>query len=285
MRSPIILVRVIPNTNSTTYSVPMRARTADDFLKELKERGARRLRRVRFRANRSTIWSLTQDATVLNVHVAYRRAPAIVLDAFATIVRGRGYRTTAVKEAAEQVRNWQGLVPVMEAVRAYHAQRLRRAAHRCDEDTQVTHCCATPAQRAYLRALYRYLNRSRFDGLLPDDLPVRLSNRMSTSLGHIIPAQDRRRGRFVIELALNVDLMLEGNGAERMDTLLHEMAHVADWLLDGNYGHGDTWRKWARHAGCRAETKYERPVKHRRRRKEPVTRVPPLPLALRRRAA
>jgi len=263
----------------------MRARSAEDFLKELKERGARRLKGVRFRANRSTIWSLTQDATVLNVHVAYRRAPASILDAFATIVRGRGYRTAAVKEAAEQVRNWQGLGPVMEAVRAYHAQRMRRAAHRCDEDDQVTHCCATRGQRTYLRALYRYLNRSRFDGLLPHDLPVRLSNRMSTSLGHVIPAQDRRRGRFVIELALNVDLMLEGNGAERMDTLLHEMAHVADWLLDGNYGHGDTWRKWARHAGCRAETKYERPVVHRRRRTERVTRVPPLPLALRRRAA
>ena len=47
---------------------------------------------------------------------------------------------------------------------------------------------------------------------------------MSASLGHVIPAVDRRRGRYVEELALNVDLMLEGNGAERMDTLLHEMA-------------------------------------------------------------
>ena len=61
----------------------MRARSTEDFLRELKERGARRLKKVRFRANRSTIWSLTQDATVLNVHVAYRRAPAGILDAFA----------------------------------------------------------------------------------------------------------------------------------------------------------------------------------------------------------
>jgi hypothetical protein len=263
----------------------MRARSNEDFLRELRERGARRLKRVRFRANRSTIWSLTQDATVLNVHVAYRRAPASILDAFATIVRGRGYRTAAVKAAAERVRNWKGLGPVMDAVRTSHAQRMRRAVSRCCEDEEVTHCCATPPQRAYLRALYRYLNKSRFDGLLPDDVPVRLSNRMSSSLGHIIPAQSRGRGRFVVELALNVDLMLEGNGAERMDTLIHEMAHVADWLFDGNYGHGETWRKWARHAGCRAETKYDRPVVRRRRRTERVTRVPPLPLALRRRAA
>lgn len=263
----------------------MRVRSSEEFLRELKARGARRLKTVRFRANRSTIWSLTQDATVLNLHVAYRRAPSGILDAFATIVRGRGYRTAAVKEAAERVRNWQGLDPVMEAVRASHAQRARRAVRRCGDDAQVTHCCATPAQRAYLHALYRYLNQSRFDGLLPRDVPVRLSNRMSTSLGHIIPARDRARGRFVVELALNVDLMLEGNGAERMDTLLHEMAHIADWLFDGQYGHGDTWRKWARHAGCRAETKYDRPVVRRRRRTQQITRVPPLPLALRRRAA
>jgi hypothetical protein len=263
----------------------MRVRSTEEFLRELKARGARRLKTVRFRANRSTIWSLTQDATVLNLHVAYRRAPSGILDAFATIVRGRGYRTAAVKEAAERVRNWRGLDPVMEAVRASHAQRTRRAVRRCADDAQVTHCCATPAQRAYLRALYRYLNQSRFDGLLPKDVPVRLSNRMSTSLGHIIPGRDRARGRFVVELALNVDLMLEGNGAERMDTLLHEMAHIADWLFDNQYGHGDSWRKWARHAGCRAETKYDRPVVRRRRRTQQITRVPPLPLALRRQAA
>ncbi len=222
---------------------------------------------------------------MLNLHVAYRRAPGGVLDAFATIVRGRGYRTAAVREAAERVRNWQGLEPVMEAVRTSHAQRLRLATHRCRQEDALTRSCATPAQQAYLQALYRYLNRSRFDGLLPEDTPVRLSNRMATSLGHVIPAQDPRRGRYIVEIALNVDLMLEGNGAERMDTLLHEMAHVADWLFDGQYGHGETWRKWARHAGCRAETKYDRPVVRRRRRGEPVTRVPPLPPALRRRAA
>lgn len=263
----------------------MRARSSEDTLRELKSRGARRLKRVNFRANRSTIWSLTQDATVLNLHVAYRRAPASILDAFATIVRGRGWRTAGVREASECVQNWPGLTPVLEAVRKSHAQRMRRAATRCGGDDEITHCCATPEQRAYLRALYRYLNKTRFDGLLPDDVPVRLSSRMTASLGHMIPGQDRRRGRFILEIALNVDLMLEGNGAERMDTLLHEMAHVADFLFDGNYGHGETWRAWARHAGCRAETKYDRPVVRRRRRKQRITRVPPLPLALRRRAA
>ena len=108
----------------------MRARTPEDFLTELRRRGVRRLRTVRFRANRSTIWSLTQDATNLNVHVAYRRAPSAVLDAFATIVRGRARGTSAVREAVETVREWPGLQPVLEAVRASHAQRNRVAAAR-----------------------------------------------------------------------------------------------------------------------------------------------------------
>ncbi|HSG07700.1 MAG TPA: SprT family zinc-dependent metalloprotease [Longimicrobiales bacterium] len=263
----------------------MRARSGEDTLRELKNRGALRLKSVNFRANRSTIWSLTQSATVLNLHVAYRRAPSSVLDAFATIVRGRGWKTAAVREASAVVQNWSGLTPVMEAVRTSHAIRLRQSARRCGDDDQVTHCCATPEQKAYLKAVYRYLNKTRFDGLLPADVPVRLSNRMTASLGHMIPGRDRKRGRFIIEIALNVDLMLEGNGAERMDTLLHEMAHVADWMLEGEYGHGGSWRRWARHAGCRAETKYDRPVVRRRRRAERVTRVPPLPPALRRRAA
>jgi hypothetical protein len=133
--------------------------------------------------------------------------------------------------------------------------------------------------------VYRYLNKTRFDGLLPDDIPIRLSNRMRVGLGHMLPGRDQKGGHVVMELALNVDLLLEGNGAERMDTLLHEMAHVAEWVLEGSYGHGATWKRWARHAGCRAESCYDRPVVRRRRRHERVTRVPPLPPALRRRVA
>lgn len=266
----------------------MRARSNEEFLRELRDRGARRLKKITFRPNRSTIWSLTQDATALNLHVAYRRAPSALLDAFAVIVRGRGRQTVAVKEASRRVREWPGLEPVMDAVRKAHAQRRRAArAERaaCDDSSQITYCCSTPRQRAYLKALYEYFNETRFDGLLPRSIPVRLSSRMSSSLGHMIPAYDRVRGRYVVEIALNIDLMLEGNGPERIDTLLHEMAHAADYLFEGNRGHGSTWKMWARRAGCRAESRYERSVVRRRRRRQSVTRVPPLPPALRNRAA
>lgn len=261
----------------------MRERSEEAMRRELVRRGARRLKKVGFRRNRSTIWSLTQDATVLNLHDAYRRAPASILDAFATIVKGRGRRTDAVRMAMRKVREWPGLEPAMASVRKAHARALVCKEGRRSAGTP--HGCATPGQRRYLRALYQYLNDTRFGGRLPKRLPIRLSSRMHTSLGHMVPAVRPDGRRYVSEIALNVDLMLPGNGAERLDTLLHEMAHVADYLTSGNYGHGPTWKAWARKVGCRAETIYDRPVVHRRRREEPVTRVPPLPPALLARAA
>lgn len=262
----------------------MRERSEEAMRLELRSRGARRLKKVSFRQNRSTIWSLTQDATVLNLHEAYRRAPASIIEAFATIVRGRGRRSDAVREAMRRVREWQGLEPAMTSVRkastgaTFPEARGRRS-------SSASPCCATPGQRRYLRVLYQYLNETRFGGGLPTDVPIRLSSRMQTSLGHMVPAVHPDGRRYVLEIALNVDLMLVGNGAERLDTLLHEMAHVADYLTSGHYGHGSTWKAWARKVGCRPETIYDRPVVRRRRRGEQVTRVPPLPPALLERVA
>ncbi len=103
---------------------------------------------------------------------------------------------------------------------------------------------------------------------------------MKSALGHMLPGEDSGGMRSVRELALNVDLMLEGNGAERIDTLLHEMAHAADYLETGNHGHGGSWRACARRVGCRPTRLYDRPVATRSSRRDTVTRVPPLPYAL-----
>jgi len=248
--------------------------TSTDFLHELHARGAKRIRCVRFRRNRSTIWSLTRSGTVLNVHVAYRTAPASILDAFATLATAKSTRSNAWHVATEQLRTWPELEHSLRAIRQKHQERTSKTA-----SGTTTSCCGTPEQRAYLRSLYTYFNHTRFDGILPADLPVRLSNRMRSALGHMMPAdQDGERG--VVEIALNVDLMLPGNGAERADTLLHEMAHVADYLESGGRGHGRSWREWAVRVGCRPTTLYDRPVRFRRRRSDPVSRVPPLPLSL-----
>lgn len=136
-------------------------------------------------------------------------------------------------------------------------------------------CCATPGQLAYLRRLYDRLNRERFQGTLPSALHLRLSARMRSRLGHMRGhVVDGRR--YVVEIALSVDRMLEGNRRCRVDTLVHEMAHAADWLVDGGRGHGASWKVWARRAGCEPRACTRAPVIRRRRAGEPVHRVPPM---------
>lgn len=257
-----------------------RERTPEEILAILRSEGARRLRRVALRENRSTIWSLTRGATVLNLHSAYRLAPPSVLRAFARIARDAGTPSGARSEDRRTVAEWPGLAPELARVRKRH--RRVRAPHR--RGPGVGPCCATAAQRVYLRRMYRYLNATRFGGRLPRTIPVRLSSRFSTRLGQMVPGTVDGR-RAALEIALHADLMLKGNGRQRLDTLLHEMAHAADWLFDGEVGHGATWRRWARRAGCDDRATCEAPIRRRRRGARPVTRVPPLPPGWRARAA
>lgn len=251
------------------------ARSAQAFLDELRALGATRAQAVRFRNNRSTYWSLTRRATVLNLHEAYRSAPSDLIRAFAILVMEGGIRSARSRTAADRVGSWPR---VTEAIRQARVEHRRR---KTEEDAAgLAHCCATPAQRAYLRACYRYLNTTRFDGRLPDNIPLRLSSRMSSALGHMLPEALEDGTPYVAEIALNADLMLRENASERFDTLLHEMAHAADYLLSGGRGHGASWRSWARRVGCTPSARHDRPLRRRSRRGQTVDRCPPLPAAL-----
>jgi hypothetical protein len=262
----------------------MAARTDRQVLTLLRRRGASRLRRVTFKANRATIWSLTQGGAVLNLHVAYRTAPLYILSHFATIVREASRPTLAYRAAVSAVRLWDGLELELRRIWSEHRKRARRPSRRRRRAPGVGPDCATEDQKTYLRHLYRYLNRTRFDGRLPAGIPIRLSNRMTTRIGQMLPGTSDGM-RYVIELALNVDLMLEGNGRERIDTLIHEMAHAADWLFSGNLDHGPSWRRWARYAGCSEALCSAEPIRRRARGMRRVTRVPRLPEAARAQAA
>ncbi len=252
----------------------VRPRSEDEVLEFLRERGAGRLRAVRLRRNRSTIWSLTKAGTQLNLHRAFAAAPASMLVRFVPIVNDGGLSTNRSRHASRRLSEWPPLGQDLE--------RIRSDATRTGASSSgfgVGPCCATPAQLRYLRRLYRYLNRTRFAGRLPARVPIRLSNRMRSRLGQMVPGEIDGRRR-VLEIALNVDLMLAGNGHARLDTLVHEMAHAADWLFDGEVGHGPTWKWWAEWAGCESTACTTGSIRRRRRGAE-VTRVPPLPLAAR----
>ncbi|MEK9500066.1 SprT family zinc-dependent metalloprotease [Gaopeijia maritima] len=242
---------------------------AEEILSRLHDLGAHRLRRVVLRRNRSTIWSLTSRRTVLNLHVAYRRAPDDVIAAFAVLARETGRRSAAYREARRRVARWPGLAPELRRIRS-------RARPQRPPSEGVGHCCATPAQRVYLQRLYRWLNHTRFDGMLPPMVPIRLSSRFSRRLGQLVPGMEGER-RVVAEIALSADLMLEANARELVDTLVHEMAHAANYLMDGEVGHGPKWRAWARRAGCRDRATCSAPVRRRGSRKAVPKRVPALP--------
>ena len=134
--------------------------------------------------------------------------------------------------------------------------------------------CATLAQRRYLEALYRHYNRSLFGGRLPEDVCVRLSSRMKSRLGQVKLWRDRWGRRSVIELALNADLMLPENDENRIDTLLHEMAHIEAWLFHGDGGHGEPWKECARRVGCIDLACAGRGPRRRGRGQPPTDRVP-----------
>lgn len=243
----------------------------------LRETGAGALERIRFRPNRRTIWSITGGGRRLNLHEAYREAPRDVIVHFATLVRGvgrsGGRRTPAFRRSAGIVRKWPGLVPGLERARGHRPPSRASSVRRPDAPGP---CCATVAQRRWLTALYRHVATSRFAADLPAGIPVRLSRRMTSRLGHMRGGTDDRDPprRRVVEIALSLDLMLPGNEEALVDTLVHEVAHAADWLASGGRGHGPGWKALARRAGCSTRARCAHPIRRRLRSDEPVEHVP-----------
>jgi hypothetical protein len=60
------------------------------------------------------------------------------------------------------------------------------------------------------------------------------------------------------------------------------MAHVANYLFDGEVGHRRRWRDWARSAGCNERATCAAPIQPREHRRALPTRVPRLPSGWRR---
>lgn len=234
------------------------------FSSALHERGALAIQRVRFKANRSRMISLSSDRRSLNIHDCFRAASSDILDAVAAFIR-QPARSADYRNAIRRMRAWwDGQV---------HLNH-----HGATNGLRPRACCATPEQREFLARTYARLNATRFAGLLPDQIPIRLSNRMSRRFGHVYYGTGRRGVRLIEEIALNVDLMMEGNEAHLLDTLLHEMAHAEAWLLHGHREHGDAWRIVAERVGCEPKACSMVRIRRRRDASTPVTRVPRLVL-------
>jgi hypothetical protein len=237
--------------------LPLALLSEQDALHALRVRGVDDVHSIHFRANRSNLISISADRRRLNLHECFRAGGPDVLDAIAAFARARG-NNPAYRQAIARLRRWHGA-----QVRESDAGSARRPPA----------CCGTPAQQHALAHCYRQLNRVHFAGALPELLPVRLSDRMRRRLGHVQYGSGSQQ-RTVSEIALNVDLLLPGNGRALRDTLLHEMAHVEAWLLHGQRGHGRVWQCVARRVGCEARACSEMRIRRRRRGSPPTEAVP-----------
>lgn len=223
-------------------------------------RGAR-MRRIIFKRNRSRLLSVSHDGATVHLHDCFRSAPPLILDALAIFLT-ESRSSPARLAAARQLREWPGSRQGILAARslAAPAAALGRSLPRPGP------CAGTPRQRRLLAELYARLNQLHFGGRLPRALPVRISRRMTRLLGHVRYGRSPAGTRVVVEIALSADLLLDGNGAELRETLLHEMAHAEAWLFHGHGGHGRPWKRIAARVGCEARACTKRSIQRPPRR-------------------
>jgi hypothetical protein len=230
-------------------ALPLSWLSESDLVDALRQRGVSGIRRIRYRPNRTRLISLSADRTSLNLHECFRGATDMVVDAIALFLHD-STRPTEAREAVRVMRDWsEGQVPVD----VFERKRRGRAMS-----------AGTPAQRAFIAAMYRHLNRESFRNRLPEEVTIRLSNRMVRRFGHVEYRRPRNGIRGIVELGLNIDLLLEHNDRHLLDTMLHEMAHIEAWIVHGHRGHGEPWQRIAHRVGC--EVNAASRVRMRRRR-------------------
>lgn len=228
------------------------AADADALLAALGRHGLRGIDRLRFTRNRTVMVSFSRGE--LRVHEGYLDAPPAVLHAVAAFVCGR---TRAERQRAR------------EAILAHQiarplAPRRRERARPEDE----------PAM-AQLRRFHAHYNRVYFAGRLKL-VPIRLSGRMKTRLGHYTaasPAGD------LAEIVIGRDHIRRHGWEEALHTLLHEMVH--QWQDEAGHAidHGASFRRKAREVGITASAR--RHVAPVRRTRQPGPPPPAVTIGLR----
>ena len=189
--------------------------------------------RVRLTTNRTVVVSYSGGD--LRIHNSFLGADEEVWKAIITFVHGR------TRIARNQARRAILEFPVPRAV---DAPRRKRAPER-------THPADVPLIRELLR-LHRAYNEQRFDGMLRP-IPIRISRRMKSRLGHYSPASESCEP----EIVLSRRHIRRDGWDEALHTLLHEMVH--QWQDEQGLvvDHGASFRAKARLVGitplaCRA---------------------------------
>ena len=208
-------------------------RNADELRARLQRLGLRSQYRVRLTTNRTVVVSYSGGE--LRIHNSFLEADEDVWKAIIAFVHGRN---RVVRQEARRT------ILQFPVARANDAPRRRRRPER-------THPMDVPFIRelAWWHGAY---NSERFGGALRD-IPIRISRRMKSRLGHYSPAAECCSP----EIVLSRRHIRRDGWAEALHTLLHEMVH--QWQDEQGLvvDHGASFRAKARAVGitplgCRA---------------------------------
>ena len=212
-----------PSQLSFDLAVP--AVTAEDLLTRLRSLGLKRIQTLTLTRNRAVMVSFR--GSELRVHEAYLGADEPVLRAIVQFIEGR---TRAERRAAQR------------DILAHDVPAVPRRITRERTAPQD----ASLAER--LTAAHRELNDRYFAGALRD-IPIRVSRRMRSRLGHYTAATT---AGDPAEIAISRSHLRRHGWDEARHTLLHEMVHQWQDESGRPIDHGAAFRAKAREVGIEA---------------------------------
>ncbi|HVZ78286.1 MAG TPA: SprT-like domain-containing protein [Gemmatimonadaceae bacterium] len=197
-------------------------RTGDELLARLRALGLRAVHRCTLTRNRRVMVTIARGE--LRLHEGYLQAPEAVWRAIVTFAQGR---TRAQRAAARRVL-------LAHPVTDTPAPPRRERTHPDDEPLV-----------ARLRLWHAQLNAERFGGTLRT-IPLRVSRRMRSRLGHYVPSTSAEG----VEIVISRRHLRRDPVADVLDTLLHEMVHQWQDETGLPVDHGAAFRRKAREVGA-----------------------------------
>ena len=198
-------------------------RDADELLARLKQLGLRRIARVRLTRNRTVMVSYAGPE--LRANEGYLDAPESVLRAIVVFVEGR---TRAERRAAQQV------IIGFPFVQRPPPRVERRERTHADDGAMV----------AQLESWHARYNTRHFGAAL-QTVPIRVSRRMKSRLGHYSPGI----GSAPAEIAISRTHIRRHGWTEALHTLMHEMVHQWQDETKRPIDHGSGFRAKCREVG------------------------------------
>lgn len=203
---------------------------ASILMQRLQDNGMRGITRLRVTENRSVLVSLSKHR-ILRVHQVYAAAPDGIIRAIVRFI-GAGTVRAARQAAQRDIVAWYRSAALTVAVASIG---LRRADRAHPGDAEVVE---------KLGLLFDEYNQRHFKAVLPT-VPIRLSGRMKTRLGHLTLTREGAPA----EITISRRHLAAHGWIEVAHTLLHEMVHL--WQCDNGHpvDHGPGFRRKARETG------------------------------------